>query len=61
MAVFVQERKSKIWHWRRDCSSYPQTADIALITPQHPATGSLCDECRKKDEVEKRNNKRAEV
>jgi hypothetical protein len=57
MAVFVKERKSLIWHWRRDCSCYPRAADIAMITPQRPATGSLCEECQKIDESEKRLNK----
>jgi hypothetical protein len=54
MAVFVRERGSNTWHWRKDCSQYPQAVNITIMTPQRPIQGLLCNECQNKEEKEER-------
>ncbi len=47
MVTYRKKRGSNIWHWCRNCSSWPIKNYIPLDTD--PLTGELCRQCKDKD------------
>ncbi len=52
MAEFRRRQNSDRWHWSKDCSNYPTEKDV-IISHTLPGYGSLCEECKEKEPLEK--------
>jgi hypothetical protein len=52
MTAFRRRQNSDRWHWSKECSNYPTEKDT-IITHTLPGYGSLCEECKEKEPLEK--------
>lgn len=49
MVTYRKKRGSNIWHWCRNCSSWPTKNYIPLNTDSFPYPGELCRQCKDKE------------
>jgi hypothetical protein len=49
MPEYRRQKGSGIWHWCRNCSTWPLIEFDAVYTK--PVTGGLDDECRAKEDA----------
>ena len=54
MAEFRRRQNSDRWHWSKKCSNYPTEEDV-IIKHSVPDYGSLCEECKEKEPLEKQS------
>ncbi|MEJ2587830.1 MAG: hypothetical protein P8165_09695 [Deltaproteobacteria bacterium] len=52
MAEFRRRQNSDRWHWSKACADYPKEEDV-IISHTVPEYGSLCEECKQKEPLEK--------
>jgi len=52
MPVYRKRKEDDTWHWRPDCSNWPQSEYEQIYG--NAKYGKFCEECRAKDEQGKK-------
>jgi len=52
MPFYRKKAGTDIWHWRKDCSNWPEAGYIEEYHAgtERPKTGELCNECYAKEQ-----------